>query len=165
MTSFSPILPTGDDSCWHQAAHEVNAWRGEAIQLFAKAELGVSETLQMLAANGTGRLRRLVGQRFEDLAAALEELGPAKGAKASAALAGFRALEDLRPLLCHAVAKTAIDRSGHWIAVFKLVDLRGGATNLATRAFEEAEARVLIDDLRERTRNLVSSLQSVRSKL
>ena len=68
-------MVSGEPDVWHNTARDVNAWRGEAIQLFARAELSVSETLQMLRAGGEGRLRRLVGQRFDDLAAALEKLG------------------------------------------------------------------------------------------
>ncbi|QNP45632.1 hypothetical protein H9L14_14070 [Sphingomonas sediminicola] len=164
MTAHTPIVVSGEPDVWHDTARDVNAWRGEAIQLFARAELSVSETLQMLRAGGEGRLRRLVGQRFDDLAAALEKLGK-KGAKASNALARFRELEELRPFLCHGVAKTAIDRSGHWIAVLKLVDLRGGVADVLTRVIEERDAETLIQDLGQRTRELTSALQSVRSKL
>ena len=169
MTAHSPIRATGDDDAWATATAAANAWRGEAIQLFAKAELAVTETLRALGEQpGKGakvRLRRLVGQRFEDLATTLVDLDPGKSARAAGALARFRELEEIRPYLCHGVAKIALDRRGHWIAILKLVDIRAGSAGLLTRSFEEREARALMEDLSGRTRDLLAALQSVRSKL
>ena len=169
MTAHSPILAQGDHDAWAAATDAANAWRGEAIQLFAKAELAVSETLRALGEQpGKGakvRLRRLVGQRFEDLATALSDLDSERRARASGSLARFRDLEEVRPYLCHGVAKVALDRRGFWIAILKLVDLRASRVSVHTRSFEEREARVLIEDLSKRTRDLLAALQSVRSKL
>lgn len=113
--------PGTTGAAWDEAISSVNAWRGQAIQCFAQAEVAVSETLLALARHeGPGalvRLRRLVGQRFQDLHDTLAPEGPfsAEGTAASAALAAFRAHEDLRPALCHGVAKVALDRQGRWL--------------------------------------------------
>jgi hypothetical protein len=115
---------------WEDAALAANAWRGHAIQIFARAEQAVSGAFEALASvpdrGASIRRRRLVGQRFEDLASALAGPFASEGAKAAAALLRFRGHESLRPFLCHGVAKLALDRNGRWLIVLRLIDFACG---------------------------------------
>ena len=168
MTAHAPIVP-GDIDPWVAATRAVNAWRGEAIHHFTRAELSFSETRLLLAARSGAetnvRLRRLLGQRFDDLTAALVAVKGVKTAKASKALAEFRRFDAIRPILCHGADKIALDRHGQWVAVFKLVDLRAGEATRVSRAFEEREALDLLASLSKSAAELGSALQSLRDKL
>src|SRR5690606_36645858 len=111
---------------WEAAVGEVNSWRGQALQHFAVAETAASETLLLMASLPGGanvRLRRLVGQRFEDLRLAIGSDGPfaRQGVKAAEALEAFSRHETLRAYLCHGMAKVALDRHGHWIVILKVL--------------------------------------------
>lgn len=165
----SAIGAADQNSLWDDAAFAANAWRGHAIHIFAQAELAVSETLEALAADpdrGAGvRMRRLVGQRFQDLEDALAGPFAREAGKAADALGTFRQHEELRPLLCHGASKLALDRHGRWMIVLKLVTFRGRDTDRLSRTFEQKDAEELLTKLRGDCRALTSSLQSLRSRL
>lgn len=169
MTVQTQISASDDSSLWENAKAAANAWRGHAIQIFAQAELAVSETLEALAAvpdrGANVRLRRLVGQRFQDLEDAFSGPFAGEAGKAADALRSFRHHEELRPLLCHAAAKLALDRQGKWLIVLKLIDFRARSCERMTRAVEEQEAGELLTELRDDYRALASALQSLQSRL
>ena len=79
MTLDTSTEPAMDADTWNAAIASANTWRGQAIQCFAQAEAAVSETLLALITiqpQGSNiKLRRLVGQRFEDLQMALSSEG------------------------------------------------------------------------------------------
>src|SRR5688500_507905 len=115
MNAILPCRQATNTAAWDVAVCEVNAWRGQALQHFATAEAATSETLLQMASLPRGthvRLRRLVGQRFEDLRLAIGSDGPfaKEGLKAAEALEAFGPLESLRAPLCHGMAKVALDR-------------------------------------------------------
>jgi hypothetical protein len=169
MTIHSPLRPADQDSVWENATAAANAWRGHAIQIFAQAELAVSEALETLAAvpdrGKSVRMRRLVGQRFQDLEDALAGPFAGEAGKATEALGTFRQHEELRPFLCHGASKLALDRHGRWMIVLKLVTFRGRDTERLSRTFEQQDAEELLTKIRENCRRLTSSLQSLRSRV
>lgn len=169
MTIHTPITKLKDDDAWDAATSAANLWRGQMIQVFAQAEQAVSETLVTLAADtkrgAKVRLRRLVGQRFEDLSLALGEHFRDEGKSAAEALANFRRHEYLRPALCHGAAKLALDRHGHWLIIVKLVDFRSRHVERKTETIEQREAEAMLGNLQRDTRNLRSALQSLQSRI
>lgn len=169
MTVQARLIPIEGEDAWDAAASAANSWRGQAIQIFAQAEWAVSETLErlvMYSRSGSNvRLRRLVGQRFEDLDTALAEHFAGDAKKASEALAKFRRHEHLRPALCHGVSKLALDRNGNWLIILKLVVFRGRAVERTAQTIEQKDAETLLKSLRDDARELASALQSLRSKL
>lgn len=169
MTIQTPVTRAEDEAVWDAAADAANLWRGEMIQLFAQAEQAVSETLETLALDPVRgakiQLRRLVGQRFEDLSLALSEHFNDMGEKAAKALANFRRHEHLRPTLCHGAAKLALDRNGHWLIILKLVDFRNRSVERKAETIEQREAEAMLGVLRSDAQNLRSALQSLRSRL
>ena len=171
MNAITPVdLPHGD-AAWERATEAVNAWRGGALHCLAQAELAVSETLLAMSAvpekGSAVRLRRLVGQRFEDLRSAIASDGPfaSEGVKAVAALTGFEKHQDLRPMLCHGLAKVALDRKGHWVVIFKVLVLGGREPERAAMALEQRDAEIRLEDLRRDSQRLASLLQSLRDRL
>lgn len=160
-----------DADVWEAAVDRVNAWRGQALQHFAVAEAAASETLLLMASLPRGganvRLRRLVGQRFEDLAIAIGADGPfaKEGSRAREELAAFLQHETLRTFLCHGIAKVAVDRHGHWIVIFKVLAFRGRAEERSSMALEKREAEAALDDLKAASQKLTSRLQSLRARI
>lgn len=169
MTVQTQIRACDDNRLWDDATFAANAWRGHAIQIFAQAEIAVTEALETLAAvperGASVRLRRLVGQRFQDLEDALA--GPFAGdaGKAADALGTFRQHEELRPLLCHGAAKLALDRQGKWLIILRLVAFRGRDAGRVSRALEQHEAEELLTKIRQDCHRLTSALQSLRSRV
>jgi hypothetical protein len=170
MNAISPCTQAIDGTAWAAAVSEVNAWRGEALQYFAVAETAASETLPLMASLPGGanvRLRRLVGQRFEDLRLAIGSNGPFAevGVKAAEALEAFSLHERLRAYLCHGTAKVALDRHGQWVVILKVLTFRGRAEERSSLTFEQREAEALLADLKVASQKLASSLQSLRARI
>lgn len=171
MNAISLWSGTAGGADWEALFREVNAWRGQALQYFAQAELAVSETLLAMKSTAAGatsvRLRPLVGQRFEDLGTAVGPEGAfaAEGEKSRAALSNFRRYESIRVVLCHGTAKLALDRHGHWLVVLKVLAFRAGQESRSSLALEKREAEALLSELKSANRALVSALQSLRDRI
>jgi hypothetical protein len=171
MNALSPVQKSFDAAAFDLATNEVNAWRGQMIQCFSHAEAAVSETLLALASHPIGgvkvRLRRLVGQRFSDLADAIEANGPfaKQGTKAAAALAVFRHHEVLRTVLCHGMAKVALDRNGQWLVVLKVLAFRGRQPERNSVAYDKREAECVLAEIKAAGRDLSAALQSLRARI
>lgn len=162
--------PTGP-AAFKQATRAVNAWRGEVVECFARTEVAVTETLLALAGvpdrGAKVKLNRLVGQRLQDLANATASDGPfaSEGKAASTALADFRRHEPLRATLCHGTAKVALDRKGEWLALFKLVALKGRQAERSSLTIEEQEAGAMLLDLTRCGQRLASVLGNLRKTI
>lgn len=171
MNAITPIETANEETAWDEATQSVNEWRGNGLQCFAQAEAAVSETLLALAVvpgRGAGvKLRRLIGQRFEDLNTAITADGPfaAEGGKAAQALAAFREHEALRPMICHGTAKVALDRNGQWVVLIRVLSFRGRSADRSSLALDQKEATNLLAELKDRTRQLGSALQSLRARI
>jgi hypothetical protein len=171
MNAITPFDAAANEAAWEEATQSVNAWRGLCLQCFAQAETAVSETLLAMADlpdRGAGvKLRRLIGQRFEDLNSAIAAEGPfaAEGGKAVHVLAAIREHEALRPMICHGTAKVALDRHGQWIVLIRLLSFRGRRADRSSLALDQKEATNILAELKDRTRQLGSALQSVRARI
>ena len=124
MTAFSPIRKTFADAAWDDAILAVNAWRGSVLHSFAEAEMAVGLTLLALSKvpkrGASIQLRRLVGQRFEDLRSAVAAQGPfeKEGLKARTALEAFQVYD---ALTSDALSWESQDRLGSkWVTGWSL---------------------------------------------
>lgn len=160
-----------DNAEWPRAVMAANAWRGRCLDLFARSESAVSETLLVLAntpERGTlVRLLHLVGQRFEELA---NLIGPAgafalEGKASSAALSVFRTHEDLRVSLCHGVGKVVLDQQGRWLLLLRTLAFRSKQPQRMVRVVEANEADEIVNSLRSAGQRLVSELAKLRHAL
>lgn len=169
MNAVATVSASGGD--WSVITQAVNAWRGRLIYAFAAAEMAVSETLLTLAAvDGRGApipLRHLLGQRLADLYAVLSPGGPfaAEGESAALALASFRELEQLRPLICHGQTTVWMRRNGQWAINLDLLAFRSGKAERSARFLHQREAETLLKDVCRRGSRVESTLSALRGVL
>ena len=128
----NPISNVAPPQGWEPILSEVNARRGVCIHQFTAVEQAVTETLiELHAARSEGsvvRLRHLIGQRLEDLAAAIGPDGPFAnvGRTVAATLLSFRERhEAFRTLLCHSQMTLSVEVSGKWVVVARSLIIRG----------------------------------------
>ena len=154
---------------WDPIICEVNAWRGACMHHFTAVEQAVTETLVALHAAkplGTSvRLRHLIGQRFEDLAAAVGDNGPY--ANAGKVVAGTLSLfrerhEAFRTLLCHSQMTVAVEISGKWIVVARILAIRGSAADRRLEVIEQSDAAGRLSQLKRDGQKLAAQLGSLR---
>ena len=156
-TALSPDL---DALRWRRARTAVHAWRGEMIDLFAQAEIEISEALLTVGCTSS---ELLVGKRTARLVAAIAPDGERalEGAAARGAVAAFQH-DTLRHALCHSVAQIALDQEGHWIVILRMVRLRATGPERMTRVIDEAEAPALQQSVRKSVADLLGQLRRMR---
>ena len=114
ITSIEVLPRAAFDAARDAAA----AWRGRCLDVFARSEVAVTETLLVLrAVNGRGeaiKLPHLAGQRYEALSTAICAGGAfaGEGKAASAALLAFRQHDALRNILAHGAFTVTLDQHG-----------------------------------------------------
>lgn len=166
MTETTHLIP---DKGWEPILAEVNAWRGACLHHFTAVEHAVTETLLTLHTacpeGAKVRLRHLIGQRFEDLAAAIGPEGPFAGAgkASSASLANFRERhEAFRTLLCHSQMTVSVEVSGKWVVVARNLSIRASQADPTVTVVEQAEAAARLAELKRDGQKLSAQLGSLR---
>ena len=136
---------------------------------FSAVEMAVTETLLALSvvtpAGTTIRLRHLIGQRLEDLAAATALGGPFEevGKAARSELLQYRERhEAFRNLLCHGFARVSVERTGHWVLVLRAVAVHAGKAERNTLVLDQSEALARLDSLKRDGGKLTSLLGQLR---
>ena len=138
------------------------------MDLFARSEVAVTETLLVLAAvDGKGtsiKLPHLVGQRYDALASAVGVGGvfENEGKAAAGALSTFRRHDALRTQLAHGIFTVTLDHRGRWHLVARVVALRAGRECrdvLATDQDETAETFAAIEADGARLRSTLGQLR------
>lgn len=164
------FLPARAD--WDAIFTEVNAWRGTCLHHFSMVEMAVTETLLALSTAstrvGTIRLRQLIGQRFEDLLAAIGPEGsfPDAGHDAFIALSQYREdQEAFRALLCHGAIKVTVDPHGHWTLVIRSLSIRARQAERGLVVIEQSEAQARLASLKRDGQRLASTLGQLRKKV
>ncbi|AZO59682.1 hypothetical protein EJ078_10875 [Mesorhizobium sp. M1A.F.Ca.IN.022.06.1.1] len=148
-----------------------NAWRGRCLDLFARSEAAVSETLLVLANSSRHgavvKLPHLVGQRFEELATLIGPTGAfaSEGKASAAALLAFRPHEGLRASLAHGVGKVVLDQQGGWLLVLRTLAFRSKQPQRTVLVIEQNEADEIVKSLQTTGRRLVSELGNLRHTL
>ncbi len=163
----SAVAPHGGS--WDAIFAEFNGWRGACLHHISAVEMAVTETLLALSAAApqgeTVRLRQLIGQRFEDLSAAIAAGGPfaRDGEPALAALQRYRDnQEEFRALLCHGAIKVMIDHSGDWTLVIRSLSIRARQAERGLVVIDRPEARSRLDALKSEGQKLASVLGQLR---
>lgn len=157
----APLLvqPVSAPDCWSEANAAVNAWRGRCIDVFARAEASVSETMLVYAGAASSRFPHLVGQRFEALFKVINDEG---NSKAVEALAAFRLHDPLRSFLCHGVGKVTLDRDGDWQVVIRLLTFRTGVAERKVLVVDQVEAGPIAASLHKDWQRLDARLATLR---
>lgn len=166
---MSPKQPVTN---WDAVFAEVNAWRGACVHHFSAVEVAVTETLLSLSAirpGGTAiRLRHLIGQRLEDMTAAVAPDGPFHdaGKAAHGDLMQYREKhETFRNLLCHGLTKISVERNGHWVLVMRVLSIRSGKAERNTLVLDQSDALAKLEALRRDGSRLASALGQLRKLL
>ena len=154
---------------WDAIFTEVNAWRGACMHHVSMVEMAVTETLLTLSAatpDGTRiRLRHLIGQRLEDLTAALSPGAPfgEVGKTALIELSQYRERhEAFRALLCHGVVKVTVDCGGQWVLVLRQLSIRSRQAERNALALDQGEAQAMLVALKRDGQKLASVLGQLR---
>ena len=146
----------------------MNGWRGRCLDLFARAEWAVTETLLALAAAdkaGTSiKVPHLTGPRYDALYKAVGPGGPFAGAgvKAAEALASFRKHDSLRCSLAHGTFKVTLDRYGGWHLGVRAWAVRSGQPVIDYFLADEKEARGIADKVERDASRLSAHLRTFR---
>jgi hypothetical protein len=167
MTEQSSAIAQAEN--WDGVYAEVNAWRGACMHHFSAVETAVTETLLALSGLSSARtqvrLRHLIGQRFEDLAAAIGPEGPfAKAGKAAhSELALYRSRhETFRTVLCHGVVQVTLTAGGDWVLIIRSLTIRGKQAEKNAIVLAQAEAQAKLAALKHNGTRLTSLLGQLR---
>jgi hypothetical protein len=167
--TFDETIPSPQSIDWNLIFSEVNSWRGACMHHFSMVEAAVTETLLALSATTPSqavvRLRHLIGQRFEDLAAAIGADGPFEdaGKHALSELVRFRENhEAFRTLICHGTFKVTVERNGRWLLLIRTLSIRSRQPDRATLALEQSEAEARLTALKRDGTKLASLLGQLR---
>ncbi len=148
-----------------------NAWRGQTLHIFAKAETAVTEALAVMARlpeRGIGvRLPHLVGQRFEALADAMQAGGSfaLEGAAIGPLALRMKAELPLRAALSHGVGRITIDRAGRWTLILRVTGLKAGDICSEISVVEEREGEAVRDDLQRTMQQLFARIGQFKAAL
>ncbi|RLP25790.1 hypothetical protein [Mesorhizobium sp. YM1C-6-2] len=170
MTATSDdTIPPLHSIDWNVIFSEVNLWRGACMHHFSMVEAAVTETLLALSATMPSqaivRLRHLIGQRFEDLAAAIGPEGPFQeaGKHALPQLTRFRENhEAFRTLICHGTVKVSVEHNGRWQLLIRTLSIRSRTPVRAMLALDQSEAETKLAALKRDGIKLVSLLGQLR---
>lgn len=166
--SFEAALPRAPFEAAREAAA---AWRGRCLDLFARGEAAVTETLLLLAADdelgASIKLPHLVGQRYDSLSNAIGAEGAFadKGKSAASALERFRQHDALRALMAHGTFTVTLDHRGRWHIVVRVIALRAGRKTTDLLATEQEGAAEILATIEKDGARLRSTLGQLRGRL
>lgn len=169
-TELTNFLPTRSD--WDVTFAEVNSWRGSCLHHFSMVEMAVTETLLDLSTAptrvGAFRLRQLIGQRFQDLMAAIGPDGSFHdaGHDAFIALSLYRENQEaFRALLCQGAIKSTINPHGKWTLVIRSLSVRARQSERGLVVIDQLEAQTRLASLKRDGQKLASMLGQLRKKI
>lgn len=147
---------------------DAQLWRGQCLNLFARGENAVTETLLQGHDNGHEvALRHLSGQRISDLEklAASVTATPKQASALNSALIEWKEIQSRRPFLAHGVSRIAYEADGAWIVLLDVVAFRSGEALVERWTVRRSEATDFHADLRKAFKTLTSQLGHLRTRL
>jgi hypothetical protein len=150
------------------ARSEVEAWRGECLDLFAQGEAMIGALLELaMARNFEVRLHPLAVQRTLEAERLVELVGGSEieVEDAGKALADWQTVESRGELLAHGTITEALDRHGNWHAIIDTVTYRAGKANKGRWAVSQAETEDFRKQLGAAFNRLKAQLGCVRLRL
>ena len=170
MNTISSIELTLPREPFEAARAAASAWRGRCLDVFARSEAAVTETLLVLVGvDGRGnalKLPHLVGQRYDALSKAVGAGGvfADEGKIAVEALTKFREHDALRTQISHGVFTVTLDHRGQWHLIARVLALRTGRASRDLFVTQEAEAAAILNLLEKDGSRLRSVLGQVRHR-
>ena len=170
MNAVTPtIADPGPRLCdvHRSAVDRANAWRGRCIDTLAQGEAAVTDCLLRMVNDADRgakvKAERLLGQRLQSLANAIDPNGPfaADGKGAVSKLKDFREHEALRTMLCHGKGKVLVDCSGRWSLFLVNVEITNRKPTRHERIIHEVDADTLAGALKRISQQLCSVLGAI----
>jgi hypothetical protein len=150
------------------ARGEIDGWRGQCLDLYARAEQAVGDTLELAVQRRKSvGLRHLAGQRLSDLEnlIAVEPATENQRKSVCKAIEGWHEMEANRAYLAHGNVHELIDRQGQWWAVFHYTHYAKGIAAPKRWAVSKEEASDFLTRLSESFHALSAQLGQVRKRM
>ena len=149
ISSIDAALPREPFEAVQEAA---SAWRGRCLDVFARSEAVVTETLLVLVSvdgRGSLKLPHLVGQRYDALSGSIGSGGAfaEEGKTAAEAVSRFRKHDAFRTQISHGVFTVTLDHRDQWHLVARVLALRTGRASRELFVTQQAEAAVIVESL------------------
>jgi hypothetical protein len=149
------------------AKAEIDAWRGRCLNIFARAEKAITETLALLReTDPTLPFEPLAGQRFNTLDKIALRC-PATGAQQKGlqdALIAWRELDVLRPFFSHGIVTEMIGRTGQWHIQLDFIAVKKGQCQPQRLNWSNAEALEFEERLYGTFKRLTNQLGLLRKR-
>lgn len=144
---------------------EIETWRGRCLNVFARMEKSVTETLVRLQ-DGDPKLalEPLAGQRLKTLEGIMSAF-PATPAQQQArrnALSSWRELDVMRPFLSHGILTELVGRTGEWHLQLDFIAVRKGKGEGQRLNWSKAEAHAFEERLHAAFKALTNQLGQLR---
>lgn len=171
MNAITPIEAVLPRAPFETARDAAAAWRGRCLDIFARCEAAITETLLVLAATeGRGdsiKLPHLVGQRYDALSTAVSAAGAfaEEGKSAADAVRQFLRHDALRARLAHGTFTVTLDHRGRWHLVARVISLRTGREARDLFAIEEGKAAEVLAAIEKDGSRLRSTLGQLRQRV
>lgn len=162
---IEPAVPANPDATrWRRALAAAHGWRGEMIDLFARAEAEINETLLAI---GCASNEPMVGARKARLAKAVAVGGPhaVSGMHVRRELDRFSEHDSWRCALCHGQGQVLLDQQNRWVLVLRIGRLQGEGIERSVAAVDEVEAGTLHATLRDQVARLGGQLRHLRQQV
>jgi hypothetical protein len=150
------------------ARAEIEAWRGECLDLFAQGEAMIGALLELgLAKKFKVQLSQYASQRTLEAMQLIDMIGgsEAEVKDATDALFVWQGVESRGELLAHGTSRTTLDRDGHWYAVIDMVTYRAGKPNRGRWVVNQAESEDFLKQLGKAFTKLKLQLGCTRLRL
>lgn len=144
---------------------EIETWRGSCLNVFARMEKSVTETLVRLQdGNPKVVLEPLAGQRFKTLETLMADCPttPAQQQARQTALASWRALDVMRPFFSHGILTELVGRTGEWHLQLDFIAIRKGKCEVQRLNWSKAEALEFEERLHTAFKALTNQLGQLR---
>lgn len=132
------------------AVREINLWRGECMNLFARGERAVGGVLESAALVGkVAKIRHLAGQQLSDLRELAEGTDSTDKQRKALhnALEQWQEVESQRQFLAHGVTSHSWNERGEWTLLLDIVTYRGGKSDNQRWAIKKSEAEEFLNKL------------------
>jgi hypothetical protein len=147
------------------AKAEIEAWRGRCLNVFARTEKAVTETLaQLQHSNAKVLLEPLAGQRLKTLETIMATY-PASAAQQKAretALSSWGKLDVMRPFLSHGILTELVGRTGDWHLQLDFIAVKKGKCEEQRLNWSKAEALDFEESLKKAFNALSNQLGQLR---
>jgi hypothetical protein len=164
MSVELPISPSLDQA-YRAAVDDVNRWRGRCVELYARIERAIGETLLSVAESKQPAKRppEMFGPRLKALRALVGPDGEHRNSDLAERLAAFDSDVNHRNLIVHASGRVSIDAKNNWLWSYRFDS--GGKGQDVTGHIDRGEAGDLEKRLASTAKSLGARLANFRNGL